>query len=778
MASVALGYAGQAIGGAFGGPLGAAIGGMIGSAIGGMVDNQLFPQKEVGPRLTDLTLTASSYGKPLPLIFGPTNRLAGNVIWSTGLLETTTKTKSGGKGGPTVKTTTYSYRASFAVALGEASIPGSTAAPRQISRILKVWMNSKLIYDVDGELEVETALYAGFRIYTGSHTQLPDPTIESYRGVGETPAYRGTAYVVFEDLQLADFGNRLPNIEFLVEGDAAITVGEIVGEIVARCGLDLNQVSTSTLVDSVRGYVVGSQASGIGALQPLALAYDFDVAEVGGGLRCNKRGASALGVILLEQLAGHDGQAVRPDDELLWKRMRTTALPREATITFSDPGRDYQPNTQRAVRSQGSAQSNLSSEIAIVLDVDEGRRLADRMLWEAWTGVQTAVAQTDDRWISIEPGRVYLFETPAGFEPLRILRKTRGANGVIDLDIKRDRDEVYASTATGVVAPALPNPMALPGLTELILLDIPLLLEADDATTGPGFYWGVVGSGAGWRGADFLRAIDVAGPYENIAPQGIELTVGAADLLEPPTAGFDPDADWDMVNVVTVTLRRPDMTLDSAVDDVVLAGANAAYVGPADGHGGEIIQFADADLVAPGVYELSRLRRGQRGTDFAWGDHGSDEIFVLLEEGVLQRANFGAGDLNLERAYKAVSLLTFPDDTDPIIWENTGVGLRPYPPADLLADGVSGGDVELSWIRRDRGAYGAPELVEEYQLEIRNVAGTATVRTVVLPSPEFTYTTAMQTADFGAPVVSLRWRVAQVGSVFGVGAFAESSGPV
>ena len=47
-------------------------------------------------------------------------------------------------------------------------------------------------------------------------TQLPDPHIEALEGAGNAPAYRGTAYVVFEELPLERFGNRLPQLSFEV----------------------------------------------------------------------------------------------------------------------------------------------------------------------------------------------------------------------------------------------------------------------------------------------------------------------------------------------------------------------------------------------------------------------------------------------------------------------------------------------------------------------------------------------------------------------------------
>ena len=52
------------------------------------------------------------------------------------------------------------------------------------------------------------------RLYTGDEAQTADPLIVAKEG--EAPAYRGLAYVVFERLPLADFGNRIPQLSFEV----------------------------------------------------------------------------------------------------------------------------------------------------------------------------------------------------------------------------------------------------------------------------------------------------------------------------------------------------------------------------------------------------------------------------------------------------------------------------------------------------------------------------------------------------------------------------------
>jgi hypothetical protein len=84
----------------------------------------------------------------------------------------------------------------LAIALCEGAIDG----------IGRVW--------ADGEIVSQEDL--NIKVYSGSDDQLPDPTMEAIEGVGEVPAYRGTAYVVMENLPLAQFGNRVPQFSFEV----------------------------------------------------------------------------------------------------------------------------------------------------------------------------------------------------------------------------------------------------------------------------------------------------------------------------------------------------------------------------------------------------------------------------------------------------------------------------------------------------------------------------------------------------------------------------------
>jgi hypothetical protein len=172
---------------------GAAIGQAVGSYIGGAIDNALFGPELEGPRLDVLQVSESREGAPLPIAYGRV-RLPGQVIWASHFTEQARDRSVGGKGGPEI--TEYSYTASFAVALCEG----------EITRVARAWANGAPL-----------ALGAmNHRVYTGTEEQLPDPVIEAVEGAGTVPAYRGTAYIVFEDVDLTPFGNRLPQLSFEV----------------------------------------------------------------------------------------------------------------------------------------------------------------------------------------------------------------------------------------------------------------------------------------------------------------------------------------------------------------------------------------------------------------------------------------------------------------------------------------------------------------------------------------------------------------------------------
>ena len=201
---------GAAIGFMVAGPAGAQWGFMIGSTVGGLVSA---PNMH-GPRLTDLTVQQATDAAPIPLAFGAV-RIAGNVIQCSPKRERANET-SAGKGGP--KSTNYTYDVDVAIALCAGPILG----------VRRIWANGTLIFDATASATASSLVasgrgVAGIKVYSGTETQMPDPTLEALSGVGKTPAYRGLAYVVITGLQLADYGNTVPNFTFEVVATGSAT---------------------------------------------------------------------------------------------------------------------------------------------------------------------------------------------------------------------------------------------------------------------------------------------------------------------------------------------------------------------------------------------------------------------------------------------------------------------------------------------------------------------------------------------------------------------------
>jgi len=202
MATLLLSAAGAALGAASGvsafGLSGMVLGRAVGATIGQAIDQRLLSSGsepvEHG-RVDRFRFTGAGEGAPIARVFGRM-RIGGQVIWATRFVETATTT-GGGKGAPPrPRTTTYSYSVSLAVALCEG----------EIARVGRIW--------ADGvEMDLQSV---ALRVHRGDESQMPDPLIEAVEGAGLVPAYRGLAYVVFEDLDLGPFGNRVPQFSFEV----------------------------------------------------------------------------------------------------------------------------------------------------------------------------------------------------------------------------------------------------------------------------------------------------------------------------------------------------------------------------------------------------------------------------------------------------------------------------------------------------------------------------------------------------------------------------------
>ena len=207
MATLVLQTIGSVAGGAVGGPVGSSIGRVLGVFGGSFVDAALqphaSPRYSIGPRLKSMDGITSTEGAGVPRVYGRA-RIGGQMIWATRFLErvnvsfaqTQHQGKGGGGSGGFNVQFTYAYSANFAIGLCEGPV----------AFVRRIWADGS-------ELDMTTL---PIRIYAGTEDQEPDPLIVAKEGAENAPAYRGLAYIVFEDLALAAFGNRIPQFTFEV----------------------------------------------------------------------------------------------------------------------------------------------------------------------------------------------------------------------------------------------------------------------------------------------------------------------------------------------------------------------------------------------------------------------------------------------------------------------------------------------------------------------------------------------------------------------------------
>lgn len=633
--------------------LGGPVGGLLGTLAGQAIDQQLFgggPRQ--GPRLGDLSVQTSAYGTAIPRVYG-TMRVAGTVVWATELKEES-ELQGDGKSQP--ETVVYTYSASFAVALSS----------RPARRVKRIWADGKLLRGAAGDFKVSTK----FRFYPGSEGQSVDPLIAAHEGTEETPAYRGLALAVFEDLQLAEFGNRIPSLTFELEGDdQAPELAEV-----------LRDASRGTIDCDDQRAIAGYAAHGAdvrAAVLPLVEAYAVELQDDGDVLRGPSTGQirtpaeQELGAAL-------EGEAV---PRFQRTQLAAAQLPSSLTLTYYEPSRDYQAGQARAAI---PSPSRVSRQLTLpcVLPAADAKLLAESLLARSWAerdqlqvrlapshlglkaGSRMRIPNVAGEW-RVESVSVERLTTVAGLRPV-----SRGASAVL-ADPGRPRTEIDVVSAP----------------LRLALFDLPDLGVGDAST--PTLHLAAASPSSTWRPAPLEIALGGALTGSQTAPT--ETILGSAPDPLPDGQPFT----LDLGSSVDVVLVNPQHWLQSRDDDALADGANLAVIGD------ELIQFGDAEPIATGRFRLSRLLRGRRGTEWAMQDHAAGESFALLDWRSLKPVVAPLDMLGAELSATAYgpANASSPPSVSRII---SGEAVRPLSPARLAAGWTSDGSLGISWVRRSK----------------------------------------------------------------------------
>lgn len=642
-----------AVGSALGGPIGGSLGALIGQQIDARI---LTPKGREGPRLKDLAISISSYGQPIPRQFGRM-RVGGTVIWSTDLVESRRKEK-GRKGQPS--TTVYSYSASFAVAL--ASTP--------IDRVGRIWADGNLLRGMQQDLKVGGTL----RVYRGFGDDPVDPLIAAAKGA-LAPAFRDCAYVVFENLELGDYGNRIPALSFEIFADG-----------------DDDSVTLAQLVPCAAGAAAGS---------PLAHTRGF--ADEGGSLASTL--AAIDQVIPLVCTSGSDGLTIaarrEPGTDVMTLPHQLAVNTQEqgeahvkqrgglpqrtpTALRYYDEERDYQTGVQRAAGARAAGREFMI-DLPATFTAAGARQLANdnanRTRWQH-ESVNWLIGELDPR---LSPGSIVRLPTAPGHW---LLRSWEWLDRGVALELERLAPSGGLPRATDPGENLPPLDLPIPP-TLLAAFEVPP--EANANAAHPLLFAAASAVNAAWRGAALYAVQGSA--LVDIGATGTRRTVMGA--LESPMPGspamlFEPQAE------AVLALVADDLDfLDSDLAGLA-AGANRMLIGP------ELVQFLRAEPLGAGRWRLAGLLRGRGGTESAaLSGHLAGTRAVLIDDSLVpldpllvpsqtgsQIAGIGTGDVD------AVVASLY----------NAGLSRRPLCPVHPRIAQVEDSAI-YSWTRRARGHY-------------------------------------------------------------------------
>jgi hypothetical protein len=567
-------------------------------------------------------------------------------------------------------------------------------------------------------------------------------------GLMEPGLFWPTDYPVF---QTWAYKRDIPNLTIEV---FPVVVGDIVRDLLLDSGYALDQIDVSDLMGlEVIGYSRTHTMTARAAIDPLRQARFFDGYESGRTVKFARRGGQIRKTYVDDEL----GVMLAGDSNVTkvsTKNAQDVDLPRSVRVHYMSVARDYEPGEQQSpARLETGAVNDLDVELAIAMEDTDAKQIAQVLWADAWASRYSHEITVDAQDQHLEPTDCIGVPVDGAVQRCRILDITDLLPTSRRFSLVRDDDGSYQSYAVADSPTIIPRPPVVFAPIEMIALDIPLIRDQDDA---PGFYVATLSQLEGeFNGGSIYRSTDGGGNFTKVLQATTEATVGT---LQGAVAAGAADV-IDGVTTITVQLQSGDLSsITQAAMYAGGAGSNAAAIGR---HGSwEIIQFQDVEDLGDGLFRLSTLLRGRRGTEWAVGTAEDQDRFVLLTGAGVYRVPLQLQELGREYLYRAVAVGLTLDSTADVLFTCAGVCLKPFSPVFIRGDRSElTGDWSVTWIRRGRvGASLASgtdiplsEETEDYEVVILDQAGDE-IRVISTIDPAATYTAAQQITDFGAVI--------------------------
>lgn len=531
---------------------------------------------------------------------------------------------------------------------------------------------------------------------------------------------------------------------------AGYTAPDIKVVLGALCDFAGVPYDASALPDEECMFVIGNNTSIRNIIDQLSLAYQFEMVDTAGVFKFVPRTATAVKT-LTDADIGFDKNPV-PPARYTAKRFQGIDLPRSITLQYYAEDTDYNTMTQSSQLFTFTEGQDINLSVPVTMTHAKAKQVTEIALIQSHVERMQYKFTVNYNSIELEPGDVVT--TPMG--TLRITKINELDEGLLEIEATDAgvAEAINTSDLEVAIPPASTNiPISL-GYSQAFFIDPPNVNDADATVR---IYAAVHGyDRAGWPGAQLWVSEDNGNTYSNVTSTSAEATVGLV-ATAPASADY---LVWDETTTISVVLKTNSLVSKSEL--AVLNGENWCMIGQ------EIIGFKNAVLTAPKTYTLSGLLRGRQGTEQFVGTHSANELFVLLDSALL-KVEWPTGDRGTTKKYKVVTIGSSLDKVDAQDVQMMSNNMRLWTVKDAAIQKL-GNDFRLTYkerVRFNNSLLDGAEITHDpdwagFGIVIYNAAETAVVKTYTTTAELFTYTEAMQIADFGSAQANVKTRVTQL----------------
>lgn len=526
----------------------------------------------------------------------------------------------------------------------------------------------------------------------------------------------------------------------------------VVSRLCLRAGLTADQFDVTQLPSNQKVYGAAIAGSATEVLSTLRYVYGFDIVRTAATMVFVPYNTAVVANIPMEHMGFETSKSNLSRYSV--QRLQSSDLPRRVSLTFKNSAMNYHEDQEKAELFSYTKGQDVDVTLPLVLTNQQAKDISERALSMSHSQANTILFTLPYEYIHLQPGDN--INTEMGL--LRITVIDENPNNVLNVTCISATEVEYALEASGQ-PPRIPQPSTNTqvevGFTFGVLLDLPPLNSSDNQ---PRMHAAVHGYNVPtWPGCLTYETRDGGETYDVIGTSdSAQSTIG---MVEFATTGLPEDefVQWDNKTEIVVTLKTNQL-ISAANDLAVYNGANTCMIGP------EMIGFRNAELIGLDAYgnkkyKLTKLLRGKRGTEWAINEHRDEELFVLVDDTLIE-IPFPQEEWGRERVYRFVTIGSDPSVVEDQVAIPYMVNMIPWRVAHPKGKKIGGsGDFGFSWTER-------PAFNNELQNFKQNTkdsdwAGwTVAVlnpnnldeirRTEHVTGPDFIYTEAMQVEDFGS----------------------------